>query len=411
MRTAVSLRTGSAVNSALNSSRPGIWSLLGGAAALFFGGFLAVNCLRVALVASGGEDTNSLASSLWPGHPTVLRTDIMLRLAKGSARRQEPSAGIMQQVRLLSLKEPLAVEPYAVKGAIALRDAKYSRAAQLLIAARQRDPRNRPVRFLLADAYLRQEKINSALQELIVLTHLSPEMTSPVAAMLAQYSRTPGAARRLKGALTKNPQIENAVLLQLATDPANAQLILSLASRGYGNGQLLDWQQKLLSSSVEAGQFKTAWDLWTRFSREPVHAVGDFSDRKIASPFTWALTQSGEGSANSTPIGIDVDYFGRRDVSVASKLLTLTSGRYELRFRVLESSSDPSSLHWLVACLPSGSELANFALPKSKSGPVSFTFEVPVGCEGQRVELKGFAQVYPTEVALSIADFQVRRLP
>ncbi|MEO7564945.1 MAG: tetratricopeptide repeat protein [Sphingomicrobium sp.] len=335
----------------------------------------------------------------------------MLGLAQASADRREPSAATAEQVEELLAREPLSAEPYAVKGAMALRGAKYGLAEQLLAASRQRDPRNRPVRFLLAEAYLRQQKVEPALQELVVLTHLSPEMTSPVTAMLAQYSRTLGATPRLRRALARNAPLENALLLQLAADPANAKLILSLASQIRGRDQLLDWQQKLLSSCVEAGQFRTAWELWRRFSNLPASAVGDFSDSKLPSPFTWTLILSGEGVANPGGRGLDVDFFGRRNVTLASKLLMLRSGLYELRFRVNEPSSDPSSLHWVFTCLLGGRDLLNLPLPKTSSGWVSASFQVPLGCEAQRVELKGLAQIYPTEVTLSIADLQVRKLP
>lgn len=311
---------------------------------------------------------------------------------------------------MLMAREPLAADPLAVEGAIALRGTKYGRAEQLLVAARQRDPRNRPVRFLLADTFLRQQKIDSALQELVVLTYLSPQMAQPVTAMLAQYSRTPGATPRLRRALASNAPIENALLLQLAADPANAQLILSIASRIRGS-ELLAWQQTLLSSSVKAGQVSLAWELWRRFSNLPTSAVGDFSDSKLPSPFTWTLIQSGEGVASTGGRGLDVDFFGRRNVSLASKLLMLRSGLYELRFRVNEPSSDPSSLHWVFTCITGGRELVNLPLSKTPSGWVSASFQVPLGCDAQRMELKGLAQIYPAEVSLSIADLQIRKLP
>lgn len=377
---------------------------------LIFVAFMGALCVRSAVVAAGGDETTSFASSLWPRHPNVLRTKIMLGLAQASTQRRELSAATAEQVQMLSAREPLAMDPYAVEGAIALRRAKYELAEQLLDAARQRDPRNRPVRLLLADTYLRQQKVDSALQELVVLTRLSPEMTSAVTAMLSQYAHTSGAAQRLRRALSRSADIENALLLQLAVDPANATLILSLASRIRGEDRLLDWQQKLLSSCVEAGQFRTAWELWRRFSNLPVSAVGDFSDSKLVSPFTWTLMQSAEGVATSNYPSLNVDFFGRRDVLLASKMLMLTSGQYELQFRVIEPSSNPSSLHWVITCLPGGRELANLPLSKS-SGSASFPFQVPLDCKAQRMELNGFAQVYPAETELSIADLQVRRLP
>jgi hypothetical protein len=371
---------------------------------------LAATCIRFAIVAAGAESSTGLAWSLWPGHPKVLQTKIMLGLAQAAVERQALSPATNQQVKMLSERAPLSPDPFAVEAAVALRGGLYQRAEELLIAARQRDPRDRAVRLLLADTDLRQGKIEPALQELVVLGRLSPDIHASITAMLSQYAHSPGAVPRLRAALALSAPIENELLLQLADDPKNTELILSLATRVHGTDGLLDWQQKLLSSLVQAREFRTAFGLWERFSNETGDALGNFADSRVASPFTWKLAQGGDGVANANGNALSVDFFGTRDVSLASKVILLPPGNYDLRFRLIGPTSDPSSVHWLLTCLGGQRQLADSRLPKSP-GLVSVRFNVPSGCEAQRLELKGFSQVYPAEVALSFSDVELGKLP
>ncbi|HVU31131.1 MAG TPA: tetratricopeptide repeat protein [Sphingomicrobium sp.] len=370
---------------------------------------LAALCIRSALVAAAGQGNISLASAVWPGHPDVLRSRIMLGIAEAASRRKTLSPAIDEDIRLLSRRAPLAPEPFAVEGAIALRAGKYEKAERLLVQARKRDPRDRGVRFLLADLYMRQQKVAPGLQELIALSTLSPGATPSIAAMLASYAHTPGAVPRLRGALRLSPAIEQALLSKLAEDGGNAGLVLSLAAPVRPTSELADWQKKLLGSLVRAGKFREASSLWQQFSGRGEAALGDFSG-STGSPFEWNLLTSADGAATATGEGVDLQYFGRRDVSLAGRVINLGPGHYELSYRLAGSAGDPASLHWTMTCLSGNSgQLLNLPFAKPAAPPASIEFDVPAGCEAQRIEIKGLAQVYPAEVAVSISGLEVRR--
>jgi hypothetical protein len=49
---------------------------------------LAATCIRFAIVAAGADSSTGLAWSVWPGHPKVLQTKIMLGLAQAAVERQ-----------------------------------------------------------------------------------------------------------------------------------------------------------------------------------------------------------------------------------------------------------------------------------------------------------------------------------
>lgn len=369
---------------------------------------IAITCVRSAVVARAGPDL-SVASAIWPAHPDVLREEIMLELARASAARGGLRATTASHVDLLAKTDPLAAEPFAVEGALALRRADYERAEQFLLPARQLDPRNRGVRFLLADTYLSQQKVELALRELVTLAQLSPEMVPAITASLAGFARVPGALTKLQQALSSHPDLKSALLYQLADNPANAQLVVTMASPVRPADQLADWQQRLLSSLVTAGRYKSAFDLWQRFSRRSAATIGNFADAEVHSPFTWTLAEGGEGTANADGDSLDVDFFGRTDVALASRVLLLEPGTYELRFELAGATSDPSVLHWVITCLPGGRDLSNAPLVRAASGPVSIPIQVPADCQAVRFELKGFGQTYPTELSLTLSNLELHK--
>jgi hypothetical protein len=365
-------------------------------------------CIRTAVVSAEFDATPPLASWVSRGHPEALGAAIMQGVTRAASRGTPIDAQTAKALDLLSHKAPLSPQPFAVKGAIALRDGRQADAERLLVEARRRDPRDRGVRFLLADLFLREGKVVAGLQELAVLGTLSPGVSPSIAEMLAEYARAPGAIAAIREVLRRQPGLEHALLSKLAEDASNADLILSLAERDGPQNDLLDWQKKLLSSLVKAGEFRRAQDLWRQFSGRTEARIGDFADSKVTSPFTWSLLSSSDGSATATERGLEVQFFGRADAALASRLILLPAGEYELRYRLM-SSGEGTALHWRVDCLPNGGALLDAPLAKAPDGNSTSRFTVPLGCQAQRITLQGLAAVYPGEIDVSVADLEVRR--
>lgn len=350
-----------------------------------------------------------MARLFWPEHPDVLRAEILIGVTQAASRRTGLTSSTADQVKSLAAIAPLAPEPFAVTGAMALRQREYRQAEQRLMDARRRDPRFEATRMLLAQTYLVQEKVVPGLKELVSLSQISPAVMPGITAALAAYSHAPGAVSRLQQALRGNPSLENALLAYLAADPRNAQLILSLVSGEHRGNTLSQWQQKLLSSLVSSGDAANALRLWHEFTGRGTPDLGDFSNSVIQSPFTWTLRTSSAGSATAHGQRLDVQFFGETDNSLASTTLILAPGQYQIGFRVSGASSDKPSVHLLLVCVPSGAKLLDVAVVP-RTGASGARFEVPAGCAAQTLNLMGFAQVFPTEAAFSISDVQVHKL-
>lgn len=367
---------------------------------------LAGVCIRSAVASSGPEQSRKLARAVWAHHPDVLRPRIMIEVAEAARAGQPLPSSTKEHLRLLSDVAPLAAEPFAVEGALALRRGQVAKAEELFLAARARDPRNAAVRFLLANAFLQRDQVLPALNELTVLTQISPQLTPSITGVFAAYARTPGAAVKLKRAIAGNPGLENSLLAALAEDPRNAPLILALAWKTRADGDLLQWQQKLLSSLLEAGKAADAAALWQRFTGRNSRDLGDFSDSSVASPFTWKLLSSSAGVAIARARTLEVEFSGQADASLASTVLTLEPGRYEFRWNLDDVPREPI-VHWVITCVAPRAPMMDASVSSSPTAAASL--EVPPGCPAQRLELKGFAQTFPTEVAFSVSSLQIKR--
>lgn len=370
---------------------------------------LAIICVRYAIIAAEADSNTRFAFRVWPAHPAVLRAEIMGGVVSAASERGQLNAETRREIRLLSAEAPLDPTPFAVEAAVALRDGRDAKAEQLLIQARRRDPRDRGVRFLLAELYLRQNKVGPGLKELVALTKLSPETTASITDMLASYAHMPGAVPQLRRTLQLAPKIKSVLLSKLSEDAGNSALILDLARPISRSNDLLAWQNRLLASLIKAGEFPRALALWQQFSGQSQANVGNFADSKVSSPFTWTLLSSSDGSATATNRQLAVEYFGRSDAALASRTVLLPPGQYNLSFRQAESSADPAGIHWTVTCLSDGHSLLNAPLQRGSSGTSSFAFIVPADCSAERITLLGVAAVYPSEIDVTIADLAVRR--
>jgi hypothetical protein len=159
---------------------------------------------------------------------------------------------------------------------------------------------------------------------------------------------------------------------------------------------------------VKKSRSREAFELWKRFSKEKEVLFGNFR-RVKGSPFHWRLTESAEGAATINGRQLQLEHFGRVEIALASKLLILPAGSYQVSFQVDSATSGASGIHWILTCLPAGRVLAEAPL-NTRAGVGSFQFQVQPDCEAERLELKGLSQMYPAEVAASLSSLRLRKL-
>jgi hypothetical protein len=220
-------------------------------------------------VASGVAETKpQLASRLAPESPAALVATSMAQIGEAAAKGGNPDSDTTAKLRLLGATSPLEPEPFLVEAALAERSGDYGRAERLLRKARWRNPRSTAARYLLADVWLRENKIVEGLGEMATLTRLLPSASVQLVPALAEYARSPGAREKLVTILQPNPQLKRPLLNALAADPDNAELILSLAGPDARSTDkdAQSWKARLLAGFVKRNDFVRAYTLWRAFA-------------------------------------------------------------------------------------------------------------------------------------------------
>ncbi len=341
---------------------------------------------------------------LWPDHPAVIADRVMAEVGRAAASGQSPAGMKGADLRRLAHKEPLAVEPFLVEGALAQLAGRDQAAERLFVEARRRDPRSPAARYFLGSRYLQTDRIPEGLKEVAFLSRLVSGADAQFVPALVAYARSPGAVPHLKQFFASSPKTEDAVLTHLANDPDNAGLILTLASPAPRSGAMAapDWHKALVQKLVEDGQYASAHAIWARLAGVP--AAGALFNPRFAPsaappPFNWTFASGSAGVAEPSDKGLKTVFYGREDAVLASQLLVLPPGRYRLSSSV--SSAPPAAgLAWSLTCQGSKQKIA--ALPIAASPPPTRLAVPPSGCAAQLLELKATASEGAQTVELTI---------
>lgn len=369
------------------------------------GVLLAGLAIREAAVLAFVGPHPTLASAVWPNHPSVALDRGLRAIGQSVAAGRAPPPAVTSELRAISRRDPLNPGPLLVEGTNAFAAGDLPHAERLLTTASRLDPLAPAPRFLLAQLFFAQNRGAEGLGQVSFLFDRLNGDAAPLVPALAQFAGQPRNALQLKGLLDAQPSVRAQVLTLLAEDPANLPTILRLAPR-VATKDDLPWRQRLLASLVDKGQFARAYALWQSFGgvREPA-ASGIYNPRFLAGgplpPFNWRLSSSPSGTAEPKPGGgLHILYFGREDTSLADQLLLLKPGRYRLDFAV---QGEAPGLLWILTCLP-GIDRQEAPLAQK-----SFTFTVPpTNCPAQRLELRGAMGDYPMTLDLTLSPVILR---
>lgn len=368
-----------------------------------------------ATVRSEADVLPRLSGKIWPNHPLTLRGEAMVQIGQAAALGQLPSEPTMGQIRRLAYRAPIEPEPFLVQAALAQKRGEAARAEQLLLQARSRDPRSPAARYLLADHYIRRGDIVAGLREMSVMTRFVKGSADQLVPGLVAYAATPGAVPKLRQIVSDSPDLEPALLSALASDADNADLVLAIAGPSTpAGGSAGQWRPKLLNSLVEQGNYDKAYSIWARFAGVKTPASGlfrpDFTPSDALPPFNWTLAQAGGLAEPSPRGGLHVIHYGRKETVLASQLLLLDPGRYELAMAVTGDVGADGQLRWRIRCLPSGRLAAEIPLTRSNAQKAGAQFVVPAsGCGAQRIALAGARMDIPRSSDASISPLRLSR--
>jgi len=374
--------------------------------------------VKVAVVSAYADERPEVAEQVWSSHPQVNLALAMAEIGGAAAAGQSVvPVSALRRTQRASIGAPLAVEPFLIKGALAKTARREDLAERLFVEARSRDPRSAAARYFLAERYLTSGRPTEGLREVSSLARLVPQGSRLISPGLVQYARAPGSAPHLRRMFAANPQVGLAVLTELAADAANADLIMRIAEpTAIGDAPAPAWQGKLLNALVASGEFSRAQKLWSRVSGirppNPPGAVNQgFAKINAPPPFNWTLGSGSFGVAEPEAGGkLKAIFYGREDADLASQLLLLPAGQYQIRMTASSDAAESSGLEWSVTCVPGKARLAAIALKRATvaAKTLSGTFTVPrQGCAAQWVKLTGTAEDIAKSEEATIGDFDV----
>lgn len=396
---------------AITGTRAALVALLAVAAAILV--------IRSAFVASYAESDPLRAPSAWPDHPAVVFRVGLARIGEAAATGRPVARESIDQLLSAARASPLAPEPFLVRGVQVRLAGDEAAAGRAFAEAKRRDPRSIPARFFLADHHLRSGAVERGLEEVAVLARLVPGSAARLAPVLAGYAQTPGAAQQVKAMLRSHPELESAMLVLLATDTRNAELIQYLASdRRESDGTRPGWQTRLVEALVADGQYAKAYAFWARLMGVPASPTARplLFDRRFQwpaamPPFGWTLVSSGAGLVEPDKAGLHVIYYGRENVALAGQTLLLSPGSYNLAMAVGNGGKAASSLAWTLTCLPAKEIVFTLDLATAAAMPGrGYRVDIPAAnCAAQRFELRGRAPDFPQTVDLSLSGLNLLR--
>src|SRR4051812_33537431 len=192
--------------------------ILRAAIAVACAAIMAVQVIRNAAVTALAAAQPAAAAQLWSGHPatelSLAMTDIALA-ARGGHVAPPSAYALMSDA---AAKDPLAPEPFLVRGVQAQFAGDGAMAQRAFEAAQWRDPRSLPAAYFLAERYFGIGDVGRGLRQVAALARLSPNGSTAVGPYLAQYAANPNNWAALRPMLGANPFLAQPVLATLASD-------------------------------------------------------------------------------------------------------------------------------------------------------------------------------------------------
>lgn len=373
---------------------------------------IALLVLRNAAVEAWADGKPALAAKFWASHPATEISQAMTAIAEAARAGRAVPQSAFAQMNDAAAKEPLAPEPFLVRGVQAQLAGDGAGAQRAFEAAQWRDPRSLPAAYFLADRYFRAGDVAAGLRQTAALVRLSPTGAGTVAPYLAAYAGSPANWPALKVLFRTNPQLAQPTLIALASNAATAPAVLALADP-HENAQQAQWLAPLLNTLTSAGRYEQARAIWAqrtgvRLRPDQLLYDASFKDRISPPPFNWELNSSTVGLAERQPGGrLHVVYYGQEDGFLASQLLLLPPGAYLLTMQLLGDASRAHALSWSIWCGQAGQPAASATLDVVAGR--GWRFAVPQGCSAQWLKLAGTSGDVSQQSDITIAGLKLVR--
>lgn len=367
--------------------------------------------VRNAAVGLLAQNAPADAARVWARHPDVEISSAMTQIALAARSWQGAPPDALALLRKAAVKDPLAPEPFLVRGVQLSLGGDPARARRAFEAAQWRDPRSLPAAYFLADQDVREGKIGPGLRQIAALARLSRNGGQTAGPYIASFAANPANWPVLRSTFRANPGLAEPAFDTLSSRIETVPALLALADPKAFTPRA-SWFPRLLDTLIRAEQYGHARSIWARASKisgaELIHDAS-FTDKASLPPFNWALTSNAVGLAERQPGGrLHVLYYGQEDGILASQLLTLSPGNYQLSYRIIGgSSAGESGLTWSIWCDKASSALASVSVRQGADRGLRFV--VPDNCPAQWLRLSGASGDIAQQSDVTIGGLDLRR--
>ena len=377
---------------------------------LIAAGLLVATVVRNAAVTMLAQSSPAGAAGVWPSHPTAEIALAMTQIARAARDRRPVPPSAFAMIGDAATKDPLAPEPFLVRGVRAELAGKGVLAERAFQAAQWRDPRSLPAAYFLADRYVRAGDVGRGLTQIAALARLSPNGATTAGPYIAAFAANSANWPVLRKVFRSNPELAGPALNALASNIATVPAVLALAEPGTKASQA-QWLALLLNTLTEAGQYAKAREIWAEASGvrtdELIHDAR-FTDKVASPPFNWSLTSSAVGLAERQPGGrLHILFYGQEGGILATQLLLLKPGPYRLTMQLIGDPVRARSLNWSIWCDKAPAPIASVTLEAAAGR--GWRFNVPGECPAQWLKLSGASGDISQQVDETIGDLKLER--
>ena len=315
---------------------------------------------------------------------------------------------------------PLAHQPFY---AMALTRFAYERGRQpgevkaLLREAIRRHPRSRKARLLMLQQAVDSGDIGEAVDQLSVLHRLGSRAASALIVALARSITSERQVDEAVAAFNRHPELYKPFLRGFREAKRSPGLSLRVVTQ-IPKAALADPEVARMASEemVRSQAFSHARALWAsrngRAGSGLVHSP-DFTDARSPPPFNWLLVSGPIGAAARAPGGgLSLAYYGRTPGTLASQLLTLKPGRYQLQVQYRTEGGTPGAVGVELRCAAEGGRVLAAAPLAGRTGEMRqarLSFTVPdASCGGQFVAVNGLPLVERSAQELLVRRIDVK---
>jgi hypothetical protein len=320
-------------------------------------------------------------------------------------------------------RDPTIASAWRTLGLVSTLGNRPGAAAGFFHTSERISRRDVPTQLWLIEEAVARNNIPAVLHHYDVALRTSRSSHPLLLPILIAATASDGVVPNLVPLLRTGPPWQEAFYQALLDQPPPGTNFLQLLRRlrGTPGAPTPAIMGRLVSRLVDTQRFAQAYDLYRQMRGRPAGELlrnGGFDHENVVPPFDWLFEDGDASAAQGVVRGsgqgptLQVSAVSGASGNVATQILVLRPGAYTLAARSgTTEGARPANLLWTVGCARGGpAVLGTVQAPADRGAGVveTLAFQVPGGCDAQRVTLSVQADFDPQGVGGWVDDVAIR---